>query len=237
MVFKEGLAGVNLNKQWYFIDKEGKKRIQINRGKPFDFSDGLALVKYVQVSSSVQVYLYDCKYIDKDGNEIIHGTFQDALSFHEGLAAVKLKDKWGFINKKGDVKIQYRYAEANNFNKGVAKVKLDDSYVFINKDGIEVKNYVEEKQKKYIDEFKSFELDKKFGFKDKNGQITIQCKYKSVGEFSENGFGIIYYQNKWGHWDVYGLIDKKGTEYFEGKYWDNYEETKNKINNTGDLPF
>ncbi|OPZ92615.1 MAG: KWG Leptospira [Firmicutes bacterium ADurb.Bin419] len=40
-------------------------------------------------------------YIDESGNFIIDAKFDDGEEFKEGLAPVKLKEKWGFINKKG----------------------------------------------------------------------------------------------------------------------------------------
>ncbi|SFM37782.1 WG containing repeat-containing protein [Paenibacillus sp. 1_12] len=38
-------------------------------------------------------------FIDNTGKEIVAVKFERAFDFSEGLAAVKVKGKWGFINK------------------------------------------------------------------------------------------------------------------------------------------
>ncbi|KAA3627508.1 MAG: WG repeat-containing protein, partial [Bacteroidetes bacterium] len=44
-------------------------------------------------------------YVDEAGNQPFKIKFKDAMGFREGLAAVAIKDKWGFINEKGEVVI------------------------------------------------------------------------------------------------------------------------------------
>jgi hypothetical protein len=59
-LFNEGLARVELNGKWGFIDKTGKEVISLKYDVANYFFEGLALVK-----------LNDRKfYIDKNGNEI-----------------------------------------------------------------------------------------------------------------------------------------------------------------------
>ena len=45
----------------------------------------------------------DCEFgfIDDTGKLVIIPQFDDACFFSEGLACVKLEDKWGYINKFG----------------------------------------------------------------------------------------------------------------------------------------
>ena len=38
-----------------------------------------------------------CGAIDKSGNEVVPLKYDDIMGFREGLAAVKLNGKWGFI--------------------------------------------------------------------------------------------------------------------------------------------
>ena len=44
-------------------------------------------------------------FINESGTFITEARFYDSKSFREGLAGVKLGDKWGFINKKGEITI------------------------------------------------------------------------------------------------------------------------------------
>lgn len=58
-----------------------------------------------------------------------------AVSFGEGLAAVKKGDNWGFIDQKGKTVIALQYEEAWAFLGDVAPVKQDGKYGLIDKTG------------------------------------------------------------------------------------------------------
>ena len=45
---------------------------------------------------------------------------QSVSSFHDGLAVIKVNNKYGYINKKGKIKIKPIYSYADNFNEGFA---------------------------------------------------------------------------------------------------------------------
>lgn len=44
--------------------------------------------------------------------------------FHEGLAAVSVGGKWGYIDKTGKFAVNPQYDSASEFDKGVAQVGL-----------------------------------------------------------------------------------------------------------------
>ena len=58
--------------------------------------------------------------------------------FSEGLAAVKLNEKYGFIDKTVREVIPCRYDEVTDFIEGLAKVKLDDKEGVIDRFGNEL---------------------------------------------------------------------------------------------------
>jgi hypothetical protein len=64
-------------------------------------------------------------FIDKSGRQAFPATFDAALAFHEGLAAVQTGGLWGFIDRKGTFVIPPGYRAANSFNSGVALVSTD----------------------------------------------------------------------------------------------------------------
>ena len=51
--------------------------------------------------------------------------------FSEGLATVKLNDKYGYIDKTGKEIIPCKYNDAWNFSEGFAKVALNGKYGYI----------------------------------------------------------------------------------------------------------
>ena len=59
----------------------------------------------------------------------------DCWLFSEGLAAVKIKNHYGFIDKHGDIIIDPKYDDASGFSEGLAAVKVGKKYGFIDRTG------------------------------------------------------------------------------------------------------
>ena len=55
--------------------------------------------------------------------------------FSEGLAAVMIKNKWGFIDRQGNTAIEPQFSGAFGFSEGLAAVCVNDKYGFIDKTG------------------------------------------------------------------------------------------------------
>ena len=62
---------------------------------------------------------------DADGKIRIKPKYQEARSFNEDFASVKLNRKWGFIDKTGNVVIPPKYSDVMDFSEGLAEVKLN----------------------------------------------------------------------------------------------------------------
>lgn len=65
--------------------------------------------------------------------------YDKVKNFSEGLAAVAIGDKWGFINLENNLVIPAIYQEVRNFQNGTATVKLAGKWLLINKFGQEIK--------------------------------------------------------------------------------------------------
>ena len=74
-------------------------------------------------------------FIDRTGKWVIRPAYDDADAFHEGLAAVKVKDRYGYIDKKGKFIFKPQFDEASRFSRGIAKVTFGSKDAFINKAG------------------------------------------------------------------------------------------------------
>ncbi len=57
--------------------------------------------------------------------------YDDPLYFSEGLAAVKLDGKWGYIDQAGQEVVPCKYDDALYFSEGLAAVKLDGKWGFL----------------------------------------------------------------------------------------------------------
>ena len=99
--FSEGLACVMQNDDYIFIDKQGKKAINIE----FGFWGGAAVYYLPRFKEGLSVAhkKYKFGFIDKKGKQVIKPIYQDASIFYLGLARVKFNDKWSYINKSGKI--------------------------------------------------------------------------------------------------------------------------------------
>ena len=58
---------------------------------------------------------------------VIDYTYDDAQSFHNGYAAVKQNELWGYIDEEGTQVIKPQFVEATKFSsEGTAAVQVDD---------------------------------------------------------------------------------------------------------------
>ncbi|MEH1819813.1 MAG: WG repeat-containing protein [Nostoc sp.] len=123
--FCGGLAAVEIDKQWGYIDKNGRIIIQPQFEWAWFFAEGLAEISV------------NCKsgYIDTTGKIIIQPQFEEAKFFSEGLAAVRIGGKFGYINIKGEFIIQPQFDEAECFYNGLASVEIGGEGYCIDKTG------------------------------------------------------------------------------------------------------
>ena len=148
--FNEGMARVKHNGQYGFIDILGKEIIDCKYDGAESFSEGFAVVGINLKAPIVDKYSFVDKngfwvwrafgFVDKTGKEILSCTckYSSVQDFNEGLAAIKIKDKWGFIDKSGTLVIEYKYDYINAFDGGLASVSIGDGiYAFIDKNGTE----------------------------------------------------------------------------------------------------
>ena len=105
-------------------------------------------------------------------------------------------------SKKIEKVLTMKDAVVQNVNDNYVSIYSNSELNYINKDGELVKNtevYKDSKLYSYKDE------NDKWGFKNGNGDIIIECKYDVVTELNQYGFAGIYQDGKW------GVIDENGT--------------------------
>lgn len=147
--FKEGLAVKIVNPKFGYIDEACNFIIKPEFGYAMNFSDGYGAVQIKEYLSSNPEW----KFINKEGKfleinkdqtidpnegEII---IEQTEGFEFGLAAVKVRGKWGFINTEGNFVIYPRFQNTTGFTNYTgnisAKVRLDkkDGWYRIKPDG------------------------------------------------------------------------------------------------------
>jgi hypothetical protein len=114
---------------WRYMDTLGNIVSKKSYPKIEVFSDGLGKVGY---SDDKKDYV---AYVDRTGKEVIVLNISSAGSFSEGMAAVKIGDKWGFIDKMGKIVIPASFSGAKSFSGGLAAVKKEGLWGYIDKSG------------------------------------------------------------------------------------------------------
>lgn len=195
-LFSEGLAAVQMNKKWGYINTNGDLIIapQFENARPF--SEGLAAVKTGGKYG----------YIDRTGQTVIVPQFEYAASFENGLAAVKTGEKeWAFINRSGSFAFEERWHQnyAPSFNSsGLITIEKDGKRLTLNREG----EIVVQSTRTYYDLCEGlmcFKENDLFGYADAFGNTVIAPQFAEAGNFSE---GLAAVKKDGG----YGFIDKTG---------------------------
>lgn len=140
----------------------------------------------------------------------IQGLFTTgSRGFSNGLIAVTLKNKWGYLNSKGKLAIPLKYDNATTFENGFATVKIGTSFFVLDTLGNEISAPSGTKDlKRFSEGFAPFEsADKKMGFLNGKGEVVIPATFNSVGYFlgsyafarnaSDKKCGIINTKGEW----------------------------------------
>lgn len=126
--FLEELACVKLDGKYGFINPDSSWAIPPSfEFTDYGFSEGVAWYK-----GEGEKY----GYINRDGSIAIAARYDEAWSFKEGVAVVKLGGKWGAINHDGSwaIKPMFDFI-APKFGYGVAHAILDGKEGFIYRNG------------------------------------------------------------------------------------------------------
>jgi len=130
--FVEGIAYVVKDNKGYFMDTKGNFITQLDNKNGmitqsgnsdlFDLSEGFALVYFDSVTVNTS---FSTSFINKKGERITSQLFERANRFSDGMAAIQLDDKWGFIDTTGNIVIQPQYDIRSNFSEGLAPVYIN----------------------------------------------------------------------------------------------------------------
>lgn len=234
--FHEGLALAQRNGLWGYIDTKGNEVIPcIYKGTEdgnygFDFSEGMAVVidkngKY--------------GYINTKGEVVIKPQFQQAGSFSESVASVLSNGYLNFIDKNGKFieRLSNKFIWDFNLNRnlpqfkdGICEVhipakKISEGVmadvIYIDKKGNQVEKPKDKVKKELYVRY--YEGDK-VGYKDSIGNIIVQAKYTTLGDFSGGvAVATLEYGRRGRGWysddyvGIYGYVDLNGNETFKGQ--------------------
>jgi WG containing repeat len=77
-----------------------------------------------------------CRYVDRrTRQELIPARFERAMAFSEGVAAVRIDGRFGYIDARGEVVIAPRFDLAGRFYQGLAEILVGNKAAIINRNG------------------------------------------------------------------------------------------------------
>jgi hypothetical protein len=157
--YSEGYASVSKGDDWYYLNKSGEIAFG-PFGSAGDFTEGIARVWYeggdallrsdgtvvpVRGVDWLSEYFSEGRiefsqagkygYLDRDGNVAIPPIYDEASTFKEHLANVKIEGRWGYISANGAVAIEPRFDEASFFKGGLAYVEVGGKRRYIDHQG------------------------------------------------------------------------------------------------------
>lgn len=203
--FHEGLARVydKETKKYGYVDKTGKVVIPFEHDyQAGNFYDGLA-VAY----DATNAYY---GYMDKTGKMVIPYQYANAASFKNGVARVKLGDRWTVIDTTGKDLLPQAYSagttstEEHISSEAILVLGSNGLWGFANRAGqIVSEGYIG------IQPFSNgmacvCKQEGGYGYVNEAGVLVIPCQYKSAEDFRDG-----YARVKTG--DAYSIIDKTGT--------------------------
>jgi hypothetical protein len=144
-------------------------------------------------------------FVDSSGRFRIPPTFDEALPFSEGLAAVRVGEKWGFIDKTGGMAIAPQFAQAYYFLEGVAVAEIEKRSVLINRKGEVVASGFD----RFWDIAEGrvqVSLGRNDGYIDFAGKVVIPLTYDGAVYGFQGGVTAVSKDDKWGYVDRWGKV-------------------------------
>lgn len=70
--------------------------------------------------------------VDTQGNILFYSNYDEIQAFSNGVSAVKVGSKWGFINQKNEMVVKPQFDEVRDYSEGLAAVRLNGFWGYIN---------------------------------------------------------------------------------------------------------
>ncbi len=187
----EGAVVVRHSSGYDYVNVKGEALTKKNFVRLSKLSEGLGVAS----TSGSAAMPGKFGYVDRSGKTIISFEFDEANTFSQGLAAVKINGKFGYIDKTGKMIIKPQFKDPGEFSEnGLAVVRNTSGFGgVINRQGELITDYKFKNLWGFYEGFASYyDLEKhKYGFIDENGSITIEPKFSSIQSGFKNGFASV----------------------------------------------
>ena len=149
-------------------------------------SDGVALIRTGNEFS----------YLVMDGSEatgspLFDAPFVDARPFHDGVAPVKVSDRWGLIDKTGTFTVSPRFIALESFGEGLAPARVDgDVWGYVAADGSVAIAPKWDEARPFAGGRAAVRSGRQWGFIDTAGREIVSPEFDRVRDY-ENGAATV----------------------------------------------
>ena len=145
-------------------------------------------------------------YVDTKGAWAIDTIYDDARDFGNGLARVKVDEKWHFIEHNGNVVSRFNYDDIlTGFSCNRAFVKNGNAIEMIDSDGKKIAIVEADSVFGFSEGFATFKKNGKYGKIDIDGNVVIQPLFENLLS-TNNGLSVFIKNNKQGVVDTVGNV-------------------------------
>ncbi len=206
--FCEGLAAVERDGKWGYVDAAGKAVIPCAYREAGDFCCGRARVRPGSTFG----------YVDPDGDMAIAAQFDAAGDFGSDMAFVEQGGKRYIIDKVGEKIATLGSESGEGYSEDYAVVKTGDgSYLFYNTARKRAFSASYEGEGRFSDGYAAVKAGGVWGYIDTRGIVVIAPRFAEAGAYAQDRAPVRDSTGKWGYIDKGGLeitpfmFDEAGT--------------------------
>jgi hypothetical protein len=202
--FRDGLAAVQKNLKWGYIDKTGRVVTKVEWDGAECYGDGMGLI----------VLNKKFGFVDPNGRLLVKPTWDSAWHFRNGFGRVKRNGKWGLIDKTGREVIAPVWDEMEDFMEGLVAAKRAGKWSYLDKTGRTVLETQWDQTWGFSAGVAVVEQAGKRGAIDHSGHVVIEPQWDRISLwFNKAGLAIVHNRAR------DGVIDKTGRVIIEPA-WD-----------------
>jgi hypothetical protein len=199
------------SKEWGYSDLKGNMIIEPKYKKCIGFSeDGLAAIYDAKIKKFQFINLKgEVLPTETEDFKLMEVFLFGMKGFNDGLAPVKIGEKWGFMNTQGKIAIEAKYDKVTIMNSGFASAQREGKFFVVDKSGTEFQVDVPgiADVNDFSEKLASFKTAEDLvGFVNGAGEVAIEAKFKAAGDFhgglawAKNDAGMLGYINPQGEW-------------------------------------
>jgi hypothetical protein len=144
-------------------------------------------------------------YVDSTGKVVLTYQYEEAWSFYDNMAMIRIDGKIGYINKAGIRVVPALYNDGEPFRQQLAIVERDGLYGLVDHRGTEVLPVEYDMVAGPDNGFYQISKDELYGYADRNGHIRIAPQYENSEPFSE-GLAAVTKEGLIGFVDTLGNV-------------------------------